>query len=326
MKKERIEELLDFAGLHVMVLGDIMLDEYLRGNTTRLSPEAPVPVLNFEERSHKLGGAANVAINLTNLEVQTSLIGVLGNDEAGMHLSRLCGEQDRLASYLIKDESRVTTCKTRVLAKNQHLLRIDHEDTAPVHRELVTKVIAQLASVHTDHPIDIMIFQDYNKGFFSSEMIEGLMKWAKTHEVFTSLDPKTDNIDLFKGIDVFKPNRRELINYLGYEFPLDPNGLLETSKKVLEKLSASWLTLTLSSNGIYIASKVNAHHQPTKATSIIDVSGAGDTVLAISSLLIYQAKASIAEICKISNDAGAIVCNIPGVGIIDKKAIVSKAE
>ena len=326
MKKERAKELLSFDGMHVAVIGDIMLDEYMFGNIERISPEAPVPVVLMQSKEHKLGGAANVAMNTKNLGVETSLIGIIGNDAQGEKIESICKEERLLTAFLIKDFQRKTTCKTRVLAKNQQIIRIDNEDIIESDSEIIKKTLNILKFTHQAKPIQIIIFQDYNKGFFSPKMIDALMNWASTNKIITCLDPKFNNIQLFKGLHLFKPNLREIETFLNQKIQLNKKDLELVAKSIFEKLDCNFLVLTLSSNGIYISDSQKSHHESIKSKSIVDVSGAGDTVIALVSLLLFKGEASLEEIAQLANYAGAVVCNIPGVAIIDIEAILKHAE
>jgi rfaE bifunctional protein kinase chain/domain len=323
MEVERINELLKFENLHVLVLGDIMLDEYLIGDSNRISPEAPVPVVNLKNKVHRLGGAANVALNTNSLGARTSLIGIIGDDEAGEIITRITNETDGVYSYLIKDHSRRSTCKTRVLAANQQLLRIDNEDTFDASLDIVAKVQNMLKYIHHNNALDIIILQDYNKGVFSPEMIEMVISWSKENGVKTALDPKERNIDLYKGVDVFKPNLREIVRYLGSEVILDLENLKLAGSSSIARMACNLLVLTLSAKGIFLMDQSEAHWERTSIQNIVDVSGAGDTVISIVSLLYAAGEASMEEIGKLANYSGSAVCKVPGVGVIDKSMILN---
>lgn len=322
MEIERIKELLKFEHLHVLIIGDIMLDEYLIGTADRISPEAPVPVVNLNKKVHRLGGAANVALNTNSLGARTSLIGIVGNDEAGDIVCRITEETKGVYSYLIKDDSRKTTCKTRVLAANQNLLRIDHEDTFDVSEDLVKTVENMLNYIHHENPLDIIILQDYNKGIFSPEMIKMVISWSRLNRVKTALDPKERNIDLYRGVDIFKPNLRELSKYLGHEIALTPESLELAGSSTIQRMDCNLLVLTLSSKGIFLMDRNEAHWEKTSMQNIVDVSGAGDTVISVVSLLFAAGEAKREEVGRLANYAGAAVCKLPGVGVIDEQMIL----
>ena len=323
MEAGRIEELLDFDDLHVLVIGDIMLDEYLIGNTTRISPEAPVPIVNLDKKVHRLGGAANVAMNTSSLGAQTSLIGIIGNDENGEIIAKLTNEKERLKAYLVKDFTRRTTSKTRVLVANQNLLRIDNEDVFDVDKEIVSKVENMLKFIHHQKSIDIIILQDYNKGLFSPAMIKMVMTWLKKNKVKSALDPKIHNIELFKGVDIFKPNLKELRQFLGGQIEITSEALRKAGRNALKKMACDALVLTLSADGVYLINEESDHWESTSIQSIVDVSGAGDTVISVVALLYAKSEASLDEIGKLSNYAGAAVCSVPGVGVVDKSMVLS---
>ena len=326
MKKARIKELLNFNKIHVTVLGDVMLDEYKSGHIDRISPEAPVPIVNLSQLEHKLGGAANVALNTLNLGAKTTLIGLLGEDENGKIIKDLCKNKNGLNTIFVTDKKRRTTCKTRIIAKNQQLLRIDEEDTLPSDDSIVSKVLNKLDEIHKINPISILIFQDYNKGFFSKNMIKELMLWTSSNKVTSCLDPKYNNILLFKGIDLFKPNLRELNSLLKEKI----EGIDEKIKLKVERtfniLDPSIILLTMGSEGVFISNKLESHLEPALTKPIIDVSGAGDSVISLTALLYYNKEASLEEISKLANYAGAAACSMLGVGIIDTEMISGYGE
>ncbi|WP_235296102.1 bifunctional heptose 7-phosphate kinase/heptose 1-phosphate adenyltransferase [Portibacter marinus] len=326
MKRERIEQLLQFSDVHVLVLGDIMLDEYIFGNTKRISPEAPVPVVNLEKRHYRLGGAANVAMNTFALGAKTSIIGLIGDDFNGRLLTSLTDENKEMNTFLIKDVGRKTTCKTRILAANQHLLRVDNEDEYEVDDEIVGKVESMLKYIHHNTRIDIIVMQDYNKGFFSPAMIRAVINWSKENGVKSALDPKVNHIDVYKGVDIFKPNLKEVKTYLGSEVSVNLEGLAKVNEAIQERLSIDMLILTLSAEGIYVANQEGAHWESTSVQSIVDVSGAGDTVMSLVALLYCNEEASIEEIAQLANFGGAAVCRIPGVAVVDKEMIMNVIE
>ncbi|GLR15691.1 bifunctional heptose 7-phosphate kinase/heptose 1-phosphate adenyltransferase [Portibacter lacus] len=323
MNVERINELLSFDDVHVLVLGDVMLDEYILGSATRISPEAPVPVVSLSEKVHRLGGAANVAMNTQSLGAHTSLIGLIGNDDYGKIITGLTKDRKGMQTFLVNDHSRRTTCKTRILASNQNLLRVDNEDTHPIDSEIVTKIIKMVKFLNHERPIDIIILQDYNKGLFSPEMIEAIIAWAKENKVKTALDPKQENIEYFKGVDIFKPNLKELRNFLGHEVKVESKALRQSCVEVFDQMDCDMVLLTLSADGVFVSTEEDHHWESTSVQSIVDVSGAGDTVISLVSLLYANGDASISEIGQLANLGGAAVCKIPGVGVVDKKMIAN---
>lgn len=324
MKKDRIRELLNFDNHHILVIGDVMLDQYILGKVNRISPEAPVPVLDLNERSFKLGGAANVALNVKSLGAEVSLIGVIGNDRHGSLLKSQL-EKASIADTLVIDDNRKTTCKTRIIAQNQHLLRIDEESLDEIDQDLADHILANAEEIHRAKKVDLIIFQDYNKGCLSPYLITEVIKWAKKNNVKTALDPKVNNIDYYKGVDFFKPNLKEIRNILKREFQITLKDLNEAAENIRKILNSTTILVTLSAQGIFIYSDKKGQIIPTYTKEIVDVSGAGDSVLAVCALLYLLGEASSKEIGKIANYTGAAVCKISGVGIITKDLILQNA-
>ncbi len=323
MTEPRLNELLDFENLHVAIVGDVMLDSYITGRTERISPEAPVPILNLEQREDRLGGAANVALNISSLGAKASLIGLIGDDKDGTTIKGLCGTHQKISQHLISDETRVTTRKTRIISQSQHLLRIDEEETHPVGTKTVDQVVSILEQIHNDHKIDIVILQDYNKGFFSPDMITNVIAWCSEKGLKTCLDPKKENLLLYKGVTVFKPNLKELSWLLDRPIKVNTQDLNTSAQLVLDTLDCKQVILTLGSKGVFIKVKDAYHYDKITAKSITDVSGAGDSVLALTSLLSCKNEASIQEMCFLANCAGGAICNISGVGVLSKKMLLS---
>ena len=318
-----MEQLLEFSDVHVLVLGDIMIDEYIFGQTNRISPEAPVPVVQLKSREHRLGGAANVAMNTSSLGAKTTMIGIIGDDFNGRILTSLTNEKKDIKTFFIKDTARKTTCKTRILADNQHLLRVDNEDDYDSDDEVVAKVENMLKYVHHNQKVDILILQDYNKGFFSPSMIKMVMNWSKANAIRTALDPKEKHLELFKGVNIFKPNLKEVKHFLGKEVILNEKGLKDCGTRVLKLMACEVMVLTLSSKGIFIAEKSSHHWESTSAQSIVDVSGAGDTVMGLVALLYSKSIATQEELAQLANYGGAAVCRVPGVAVVDKEMIIN---
>lgn len=323
MKLERAKELLEFEGMHVAVLGDVMLDEYLVGSSDRVSPEAPVPVVNLKKQYSRLGGAGNVAANLVALGAKCTLVGVIGDDVSGGKLVEHCNALDGLTSYLIQDDSRITTCKKRIISRNQQLLRVDEEDDKDVDDGLVDKVLKVLKFRHHAEPLDLIILQDYNKGFFSPNMITQVISWCKENGIMTALDPKMKNLELYKGVDVFKPNLSELRHFLERDIRVEPIDLDNAVEETFDRLGCSYICLTMSADGIYISDRIKKVHERSSLRSVVDVSGAGDSVMAILCLLIQQKKSDIQEIAELGNIVGGVACSIAGVAIVTKEQILS---
>lgn len=306
----RIEELLaSLPERRVAVVGDVMLDRYFRGKASRLSPEAPVPVVEIEEESEHPGGGANVAYNLATLGVNAVLFGVTGQDAAGEHL---CGLLERLGidgSGLIAEPGRPTTVKTRVIADSQHVVRADRETKAPIGTEARLQLFARLQERIEE--LDAIILQDYNKGVFSPELIDSIISLANHHNVPTYVDPKFENFFAFKGATLFKPNRKETEDALQRRLSsLDEK--FSAAEELLDRVASDYVVLTLSAEGMILAGReIDPVLIPTRPIQVADVSGAGDTVIATLAAT-RAAGASALEGVELANYAACIVCEQVG--------------
>jgi len=274
--RDRLDTLLDAArGRRVAIVGDAMLDVYLRGDVDRISPEAPVPVVRVRETKHALGGAANVAQNVAAAGAACALVAAIGDDEAGRTLRAMLDDVQRDASALV-EVARRTTRKTRVLARAQQVVRFDEEDDEDLHhgdvQRMLTAVSAAVARA------DALILEDYNKGVLVPAVIEGAIALARSRKIPIVVDPKFRNFFSYRGATVFKPNRRELEAAMGAAVDLDhPEALPAT----FERLGVEHLLLTLGERGMaLIAADGNVRRIPTTARDVYDVVGAGDTVTA----------------------------------------------
>lgn len=311
--------------LKVFVVGDAMLDNYWLGDIDRISPEAPVPVLTVNKKESRPGGAANVALNCKSLGAEVYLLTMLGNDEAGKTLINQLNNQAIRTDFCIKSKDRVTTSKTRVLSKNQQIIRIDEEKTD----ELSVKdehhfIDTCLRAIQIENP-DVLIFEDYNKGLLKKNVIEKIITHCKHVGVITAVDPKLNNFLSYKGIDIFKPNLKEIKDALNLKVDtITLSTLKEMHKKLNLALGNAISMITLSEKGIFIQQGKEAHLIPAHIRRIADVSGAGDTVIAVASL-IYKITKDTFLSAKISNLAGGLVCEQVGVVPIDKKLLIDES-
>lgn len=315
-----------FNQLKVAVIGDIMIDAYLKGKVNRISPEAPVPVINLSKQEERLGGAANVALNLVSLGAMPIMCSCVGSDDNAKILVNLLKNSGISDEGLVFSSDRMTTVKTRVIGNNQHLIRIDSEQTNPINPEEEDKLITKVRSL-IENGIDILIFEDYNKGVLTERVITELISCAKQHNVITTVDPKKDNFFAYKGVTLFKPNLKELTegtNVL-FSYGNEPEKL-KTAVSILEgELKNDISFITLSEYGVYIKSRTEEHHFPAHIRNIADVSGAGDTVISVASLCL-AAGASIEHIAALANIAGGLVCEESGVVSINKDKLLKEAE
>ena len=268
-----------FAKARIAVIGDLMLDRYLFGSVTRMSPEAPVPVLDIEITETRLGGAANVGHNIHSLSASPLLIGVVGEDNKGALLRELVEGLGFDSSGIITDPDRPTTIKTRVVAGSQQMLRVDQEKKHPISTDIENKIIAVVES--NINSLDAIILEDYNKGVLSESLIKRVIAIAKQNNIPTFVDPKFDNFFAYQGVTVFKPNRKEMQDALGVKAKTDAE-INKAGLNLLEKLNAENVLLTLSEKGMRLFERGQSEPFaiPTMAREVADVSGAGDTVIA----------------------------------------------
>lgn len=318
-EKERLKSLFDkFNGERIAVIGDLMVDKYVWGSVSRISPEAPVPVLEVESESTRLGGAANVANNIKSLGAEPILFGVVGADEAGVSLKSILREMGSTDDGIITDTQRPTTVKTRVIALNQHVVRLDHEVRKDIDSEVVKRISDILNSM--SNKLDAVLLEDYNKGMLTKELLDAVIKFAQRNDKIVNVDPKQNNFFEYKHVTVFKPNRKEAENALGLPAGSDQQAIA-AAKELLRRLDCKNVLLTRGEKGMTLFECDGSYaHIPTKARKVADVSGAGDTV--ISTLTVALASgATVKEAAAIANHAGGIVCGEVGVVTVDKEKL-----
>ena len=299
-----------FNGLKIAIVGDMMLDCYFRGEVKRISPEAPVPVLEVDNEFYRFGGAANVALNILSLGGIPYPVGVIGNDNDGKIFLSLTEDSKINLSGLILDESRPTTTKTRIIAHNQHVIRIDKESKKYLAAGVQEKLIKFMED-NIDN-FDAIILQDYNKGVLTPLVIEKIISLANGKKILITVDPKFNNFFLYKNVTVIKPNRKEAEDVLGMKLRNDDD-ITIAGTRILEQTNAEYVILTLSEEGIAIFEKnKSVKKMPTIAQIVADVSGAGDTVISTLTMAL-AAKADIIEACYLANYAGGIVCEEVGI-------------
>jgi len=293
-----------FPGLKVLVLGDFMLDRYLHGQVSRISPEAPVPVL-MEDRSYdQPGGAANVAGNLAALGAEVHVLGVVGADREGEVLRKLLKRQGVRIEGLQVLPRWQTILKTRIIAGSQHVVRVDREAPVPPDARIQHKVLEYLQSAD---PPQAVIFQDYNKGFLNRELIGKVLGWCREHKVFTAVDPKFENFFHFHGVDLFKPNAKEAREALGTTLDA-PDDLEQLGAALHARLKFRQMVITQGARGMTIFRGAEpGKHIPTSAGQVVDVSGAGDTVIA-SLVLALLAGADLEYAARFANTCAGLVC------------------
>jgi rfaE bifunctional protein kinase chain/domain len=315
-----------FNNLHILIIGDVMLDAYLWGKVDRISPEAPVPVVSVNKKEARLGGAANVALNIKALGAKPIICSVIGDDKEGDELLDLFKESEIDAGNLVKIVGRKTTVKTRVIAQNQQILRIDSETDIEIHKNESNLVLNKFRLILEQQKIDAIIFQDYDKGLITPYLIDEVTKSAKAKNIPIIVDPKKRNFLSYKDVDVFKPNFKELKEGLKVDF--DPKNLLELRQNVAllkDKINAKSILLTLSELGVYAVNQNEERLSPAHIRTIADVSGAGDTVISVVATCI-AAGTDVFLAAKLGNLAGGLVCEKVGVVPIDKDQLLLEAN
>lgn len=313
-----------FNGLRALVVGDVMIDAYSKGVVGRMSPEAPVPIVNLQEHFQRLGGASNVAINLKALGAKPLVFSVVGDDEAGKALLKLMQEQDLEVAGVVTSNGRRTTVKHRILDGDRQLLRIDDEDTFDltyVEHGILSLLIRR--AIEQSH-VDVVVLQDYNKGVLSEKMIHEVVALCRERMIPVVVDPKKKNFFAFQGVTLFKPNVKELREGLGVTAET-PEELQQAMLDLQRKLHCNHLMVTLSDKGVMILHEGSFQHLPAHPRSIVDVSGAGDTVLSVAALCVALGE-SPENIASLSNLAGGLVCEEVGVVPIDKERFAEEAE
>ncbi len=301
-----------FKNCHILVVGDVMIDRYLTGNVSRISPEAPVPVVELANAENRLGGAANVALNIAALGANVSLCSVIGDDEYGKHLLNLLPEREIDGQGVILSTSRMTTIKSRVMAGSQQLLRIDKEQKDDINEVDTKLLIAKIEQILNSKPINGIVFQDYNKGVISQAIIKAVIALAKAKNIPTVADPKVNNFYAFEGITMFKPNLKEIQESIPFDIQPNLDDLKKASSFIKKKLQNKHCMITLSEKGLYIDDQQNAYIMPTLPRSIADVCGAGDTVVSLA-VIGLALDMQIKDIAILANLAGGQVCEKTGV-------------
>ncbi len=314
-----------FEGLKVLVIGDVMLDAYLMGQVDRISPEAPVPVVAVNSKEYRLGGAANVALNLVALGAKPILCSVLGNDQEGDELLKLLDLSGIQQAGMIRSKDRVTTVKTRVIAQNHQMLRIDNEITDPLN-DYDTYMLSKRITAELLPEADVVIFEDYDKGVVTATLISQVVEQAHKLNKKIAVDPKKRNFLSYKGVDLFKPNLKELRE--GFKRDADPSDKGEFELAVMDLMKAMGLKnimVTLSERGVMISDGQTFDYIPAHVRKIADVSGAGDTVISVASLCLALGLPN-REIASLANLAGGLVCEEVGVVPINKNRLIEEAD
>jgi rfaE bifunctional protein kinase chain/domain len=323
--KPDLKNVLDeFKLKKVLIIGDVMVDEYLWGTVTRISPEAPVPVVQCTQREHRMGGAANVSINIKSLGAEPIMCSVIGSDDIGDIYKKLLNKWEMSDIGIIESDKRITTVKTRVIGNHQHLLRVDHEITSFLDKELENLLVTKIKSIISNQKIDALIFQDYDKGVLTPSLIEQVTFIARANKIPTLVDPKKRSFFNYTDITLFKPNFKELTEGLNITISKsDHKALFEASKRLHKENSIKNVMVTLSEKGVFISDGTKYKIIPADVRDITDVSGAGDTVVSIAALGLASGLSPI-QCAALSNLAGGLVCEKIGVVPIEPSLLLEQ--
>lgn len=316
----------------ILIVGDVMIDSYMWGNVTRISPEAPVPIVAINHREKRLGGAANVALNVRSLDAKPIICTVLGNDDEAKAFQQIMYDHDMDKRGIINSEERITTVKTRIIGNMMHVVRIDEEDTTQLSHNEESTLIDRVERIFKTLPINAVIFQDYDKGCITPHVIDKITALAKHKNVITTVDPKHRNFKYYHDVTLFKPNLKELKE--GLNIDIDESSTetmqrdLDAAANILhERQNIQVVLITLSGKGVYVCDfRGNGPKSfiiPAHLRAISDVSGAGDTVISVITLALAM-NIDLKQAVSYANMAGGIVCEQVGVVPIDKQRLLAE--
>jgi rfaE bifunctional protein kinase chain/domain len=315
-----------FSQVRVAVIGDVMLDTYWWGHVERISPEAPVPVVSLDKKEQRIGGAANVALNLTSLGARVNIFSVIGEDADGQALQDLLHKEKIGTAHLIQSTKRITTNKARIISRNQQMMRLDSETTLDLDAEDEARLLSGLESFLDKERPQVLIFEDYNKGVLSENVIRAALSLCRKFNVLTAVDPKKKNFFTYQGVDIFKPNLKEVREGLGLLLEQTSKSSLDEVHVLLEgKLDHKLSFITLSEKGVYFHESSGSKIIGSHMRNIADVSGAGDTVIAVASL-VYAVTRDVNLMAEIANIAGGLVCEEVGTVAIDKEKLLAECK
>ena len=304
-----------FSNCHILVIGDCMIDEYVWGTVDRISPEAPVPVVAVKRDNATLGGAGNVVNNLAALKANVTIIGTYGSGENGKRLKRMFEDVGAITDGLAQDQSRATTIKTRIMASQQHVLRIDRETSHPINKVLVEQIAKNISNCIQF--INLIIVSDYGKGLLTPELLKAIMDQAKKHDTPVLVDPKGFHYEKYGGSSLITPNRKEAALAANMDITDMPT-LIRAGQNLMEKVGLPGLLITCGKDGMVLFEPDEPpFHIETRARQVFDVSGAGDTVISVMGLAL-AAGASYREAASLANTAAGLVVGKVGTATISQ--------
>lgn len=306
--------------MRVLVIGDMMLDQFIYGMVERISPEAPVPVVKVEDDILRLGGSANVAANLKALGARVVLCGIVGKDNSGQAILDLCEEQGIGTEGLVATAQRNTTIKTRIIAHHQQVVRIDRENSVRLPKRLCHRIIRRLEKLVTN--TDAVIVSDYGKGVIGKLMLDNLRAYKKERGTIVNVDPTVDNSKYYKKMTLMTPNHHEAGQMLGMKIPNEDKAIEKVGQRLLRKLALDALVITRGNGGMTLFADQKSHiHIPTRARQVFDVTGAGDTVIAALTLAM-AGKANLREAAELANYAAGVVVGKLGTATTDVNQLI----
>ena len=315
-----------FSTLKVGVIGDVMLDTYMWGKVERISPEAPVPIVSLDKKEYRIGGAGNVALNCAMLGAQVSILSVTGEDTESILLEELLQSSNIDTSCLVRSKDRITTSKTRVISRNQQMMRLDSEVTNELTDTEEKELIDRLRHFIAESDPNVIIFEDYNKGVLSEKVIHAAIDLCRQAGVITAVDPKRKNFFSFAHVDIFKPNLKEVKEGLNLLFDEPGPHLLSTIHMELRNILEHKISfITLSEKGVFYQQDATAAIIPSHLRNIADVSGAGDTVIAVAAM-VYSITKNVHLMAEIANIAGGLVCEEVGTVAVNKDKLLNECE
>jgi rfaE bifunctional protein kinase chain/domain len=316
----------DFNSLKIGVIGDVMLDTYIWGKVDRISPEAPVPIVSMHHKEQRIGGAGNVALNCSGLGAKVFMLGVIGDDDEATQLEQLLKENLIDTTGLVKSVKRPTTNKTRIISRNQQMLRFDAEVTNDLNKDEEAALLKQISNFIELEDPNILIFEDYNKGVLTAKVIDEAIALCRASGVITAVDPKRKNFFSYQNVDIFKPNMKEVQEGLNLLFETNDIYQLRNIHEQLQKhLQHKVSLITLSEQGIFYQQLQNAAIIPSHLRNVADVSGAGDTVIAVAAM-VYAATKNAHLMAEIANIAGGLVCEEVGTAAVDREKLLRECE
>ena len=315
-----------FENIKVGIIGDVMLDAYMWGRVDRISPEAPVPIVAVNKKEYRIGGAGNVALNICSLGAKASVLSVTGNDEDGRLLKKMFEDNSIDTGFLLQSHKRITTNKTRIIARNQQMMRLDQEQTDDLGYEDENRLILAVQHYIAQEKPNVIILEDYNKGVLTTLVIEKIINLCRVNGILTAVDPKRKNFFSYHGVDIFKPNLKEATDGLNImSATVDEKLLTEIHAALHEKLQHRISFITLSEKGVFYQQQDDAALIPSHIRSIADVSGAGDTVIAVASL-VYAATQDAKLMAEVANIAGGLVCEEVGTAAINREKLLAECK